>query len=488
MTENSVSQFFRFENKKLVVLISVILILITLLTKYSGSTDVGDYAGSAKYFAGKLNSDIRSSHSYLYGYVHAPFVKIFNSLIIFKITSLIFLFLIIISCYFISNRDKRAFWLVLCSPVLWYMAPWINPIQLASLFFLWAYYFIKEYRETEKIKFMLLSGIFVGLSWASWDALVFFAPVFALSFFYDRKLHDLIIFCIFILIGLLPKLAFDQVMLGFAFSGIMRYFFGVVTAVFFKGIYGEMPGFIIVNTILVLIFLPLYTYKLFLKDSWRNNKNLTIFLFLSIFLLIENSQIRYVLLLVPIIIIELVPILDSTGFKRQIAFSAVLILFILTPYAIQIETSTNAEEFQSFVLNLNKIKTFENPDEIMKNDLMKLEKDFANKTFVVGNKYDDYYVLSHLYWGDNIIEFVSIQDYQIYFNDSFVIFERRFMPVPIIKERRQIWIAGGLNKNENDDTDFNSIDLAIGIGEPIKLDNFNLVKKYDILYISEKQV
>ena len=128
----------------LLLLACFMLISITLLTHFYGNTDVYDYSDVSKLFAGKYSADIRTSHSYLYGLIHAPYLILFNNYFIFKITSLISLFLIIYSIYVISNKSKKALWLILLSPIVWYMAPWISPIQLASLFFLWAYYFIKQ--------------------------------------------------------------------------------------------------------------------------------------------------------------------------------------------------------------------------------------------------------------------------------------------------------------------------------------------------------
>ena len=64
--------------------------------------------------------------------------------------------IIVYSVYIISNRNKKSLWMILLSPIIWYMAPWISPIQLASLFFLWGYYFIT-------VVIAAIIGIFVGI-------------------------------------------------------------------------------------------------------------------------------------------------------------------------------------------------------------------------------------------------------------------------------------------------------------------------------------
>ncbi len=86
----------KYEKQALWMLV-VIFIALTLLTSYYGSTDIGDYSDTAKYFSGDYSAKIRSSHSYLWGYLHAPFVGLFSSFIAFKITSLIFLILTALS-------------------------------------------------------------------------------------------------------------------------------------------------------------------------------------------------------------------------------------------------------------------------------------------------------------------------------------------------------------------------------------------------------
>jgi len=88
--------------------------------------------------------------------------------------------------------------------------------------------------------------------------------------------------------------------------------------------------------------------------------------------------------------------------------------------------------------------------------------------------------------GKDIKEFVSIQDYELYFKNETSLFKKRFEPKPIIPDRRIIWIEGGISKNPNDNTNYGNITLAISINEPLNEPGFRLIKKYNILYLSEK--
>ena len=475
-----------FKEKWLLQICILLLILITFLTNYEGSTDIGDYADTAKYFSGHYPAKIRSSHSYLFGLVHSPFVGLTKNFFSFRVSSVIFLLILIYSVYIATGKNKNALWLMLLSPIVWYMAPWINPIQLSSLLFFGAYYLIKKYNNTEKLRFLFISGTFVGLSWAFWDAITFFFIIFAISFFYNKKFYYFILFFISVIIGLLPKLLLDQIIFNFAFMGIIRYFFGIITSLFFKGIYGTMTGYSIINVIMVFLFLPLFTYKLISRKIWYNDRSTFIFIIFSILLLIKNPQIRYTLLLLPIITFEIVYTLTKKQFRKQIIFSTFLIVVSIVPYIIQINYSSNATEFSSILSNIDRVEIYENQENLIKKDLKEISIKFPNNTFVVGNAPDNYATLAHLYWGKEINEFISIEDYNLFFENNSVLFEKRFMPTPKIKERRQIWVAGGINKNENDDTDYESIKFGIGIDEPIKLDGFSVIKRYHILYISEK--
>ena len=96
-------------NKKLIIFIFLFLIILTFSTEYYGQIDINDYSNVAKFFAGNPASKIRRSHSYLFGFMHSQFVAITNNLISFKINSLIFLMLIVLSVYYISNKDKKLF-------------------------------------------------------------------------------------------------------------------------------------------------------------------------------------------------------------------------------------------------------------------------------------------------------------------------------------------------------------------------------------------
>jgi len=162
---------------------------------------------------------------------------------------------------------------------------------------------------------------------------------------------------------------------------------------------------------------------------------------------------------------------------------------VINPYLIQIKYSSNAKEFNSLIGNLKNLNTQSiGEQQLILQDLKQIAGDYPDKTFVIGNKPDGYDTLAFYYWGGDIKEFVSIQDYELFLNNDSTIFEKTLKLIPTIQDRREIWIAGGMNKNENDKTDYNSIEFGIGINEPINLENFEIIKKYNLLYLSQKKL
>lgn len=480
------------KRKQIAILITglVLLIIISIATQYYGSTDTGDYSDIAKYLSGTFQAKIRLSHSALYGTMISPFIKLTKNQIPFKIASLIFLIALIFSVYYIT-KSKKALFLILFSPIIWYMGPWISPIQLSSLLFFWAYYSMKKYKDTKKIKFICISGILVGLSWAFWDGIMFFVFFLGFAFLYNKKFYHFLIFLSFLIIGLLPKLILDQLFFGFGLVGIARYFSNLIIGILYGGMYGQAKELTVftnipMQLIFALLFIPYFIYKLFSKKAWDNNKETIIFLIPTLLLLIKQMQIRYLLFLIPILIYEIGPKLSIKEVKRNIFISLVVIFILCIPYAIQIKAPLeNGAEFFTFILNMKHLN-YNNDKEILES-INLISREFPNSSFVVGNNNDDYRKLASEYWGKGVKEFVSIEDYNLYLKNESVIFQKFYMPQPTIGDRRQVWISAGINKNKEDKTDYNSIQYAIGLNEPIQLNEFKFIKQYGSLYLSKKE-
>lgn len=479
---------FNFGAREIFLLI-LLLIFIVLTTKYFGSDDVGEYSDTGKFFAGKYAAKIRASHSYLFGFAHSPLISLTENFFVYKITSLIFLGLLVLSVYLISNKDKKSFLLMLFSPIVWHMAPWTSPLQLSSLLLLWAYYFIKKYDQTSEIKNLLLSGILLGLGWACWDTMLFFGIFLAAPFIYNKKVSHLFYFLFFVFAGLLPRLLLDYFLFGFPFATILKSFFGTLLNIsggIYNSSYNHTP-INIVNIFSLLIFIPIFYWKLYKATNFLQNKKEIIFLTLCIILILLNPQVRYIIAISPIIVLLIAKNLNEKQFRRQLSIFIVITLLVITLYAVQIKYSTNFHDVNAALKNFGKweIKE-ESRQEMIEKDLERIVEKYPNEIFLVGNNIDEYAGLARVYWGDDVKEFVSIEDYMLHFKKDATLFEKKIKFVPKIQDRRQIWIGGGLEKNENDATNYTEIKYGIGVGEPLNAEGFELVKSYKILYLSEK--
>ena len=135
---------------KLTIILVFLLAVISLLTQYHGSTDITEYKGVAKFFAGSYNAKIRASHSIVYGLIHAPLLIIFPNFLVMKIANILCMILIILSVYYISGKNKRALLLMVVSPIVWYMGPWIAPVQFSSLLFYGDFSLLKNLKKIQK--------------------------------------------------------------------------------------------------------------------------------------------------------------------------------------------------------------------------------------------------------------------------------------------------------------------------------------------------
>lgn len=479
-------------NKKITGIFTASILLMFFLIisiDYFGSTDIHDYADVAKFFTGEYKAKIRSSHSYFYGFMSSPFVKLTSNFLGMKIMTFFWMILLMLSIYYISKKDKRTLLFLAISPIFWYMAPWINSIQISSLFFLWGYFFIKKYETTNKLSNLIYSGIFVGISWIFWDTILYFGIILSLCFLWNKKFSHYFLFILFVFIGLTPRLILDQILFNFPFYSILKSFFGGITNSLWNGISGEggHTKSTIMNIFLVILMLPLFSHKLLIKKKFIEDKKTSLFLIFSLFLILTNPQIRYTLILTPIIILFLLKDLSNKEFKIYSISSLILVLLVLAPYLIQINYSVNNEEFNSFIQNFNNLNiSKENYNRIIIDDLKNISNDFPYETFVVGNHVDYYGYLAYLYWGDKIKEFVSIQDYKLYLENKSVIFETEFHPTVNIQDRREIWIRGGISKIQNDLTDYPNIIYAISNEKEIDLNDFKLIKSYRTLNVFKK--
>lgn len=481
---------------KSLILIGFILVVLTLTTSYYGSTDLADYSDTARYFAGNYAADIRSSHSYLYGFIHAPLIRIFDSFFVFKITSLLILGMLVYSVYCISGKDRRAFALMLLSPVVWYMAPWISPIQLASLCMLWAYYWVAKYDETTSVRHLLYAGALIGLGLAMWDTILFFGAFLLIPYLWNKKAYHLGITCAGIIIGLLPRLVLDYTLFAFPFFSLLKSFFGTLTNAFFLGRGSAYAGSFandLVLFALIALAVPFYFWQACTSKSFiSKNKKILFFIVLSLLLIFINPQIRYTLTLVPIITVLILPHLSQAHWRKQILISSAIIVLFIAPTALQTMYSFNESEYYDITEVLTHLSTLrltaESESQILARDLEKIEQDYPHQRFIVFGQADYYQKLAHLYWGENITEFVSVQDYVLWQKNETTLFEKKLTFIPLINDRRAIWVGGGIFKNPNEDTDYDVLRYGIAFDKDSIDPAYETIQSYEQLIVVKSRL
>jgi hypothetical protein len=288
------------------------------------------------------------------------------------------------------------------------------------------------------------------------------------------------------IIGTIPKFISDYVLFGFPFYSIVKYFFSQIVFVFYGGMYSQGLSSTPFNLIFTILFIPFFSYLFLKKDFFNKHKKTILTIIFSVLFILANSQIRYVIAIVPLILLLMGKVMNDKQFKIQLVLFIILSLLVIQPYLFQIKYEINGSELKSFVLNLPMLKPKNiTAGELIKKDLDKISLKYPNETFVVGNLQDDYSVLAHYYWVKDIKEFVSIQDYNLWIENKSVIYEQKIIFQPKIEDRREIWLAGGINKNHKDATEYDSICYGIGLGEPLELGGFYLIENHSVLYISK---
>jgi len=476
------------KNNYLIIIIFFLLAsILSLSTHFFGNADINDYTDTAKFFAGEYSAKLRCSHSILFGWIHAPLVKLFDSFIFFKIQALFWLFILVISVYLISNKNKKTLLLLLTSPLIWYMVPWMTPAFLLSLLFLWGYYFINKFEKSLKWKYLVFSGIIFGFAAAIWTTPLYLCVFLILIYLSNKKFYYSILFVLSILIGLLPIFLLDQIYFNFAFYSIVKHFFSDAAFFFYGGVYNQGKTLHIPSILIVVLFIPIYFFSLYKKERFNKEKKGIIFLSITLLFFLLNPQIRMLIVITPIIILLLGKYLTKKQAIIQIFIFLILSILVINPYLIQVKYETNGEDFSSFFRNINNL-SFSNTfsEDLIKEDVNNIATEYPNELFVVGNNNEDYQELARVYWGGSIKEFVSIEDYSLFLENKTIIAEKEVCSLSKIKNRRDICISIYLRKFVADNTNYTNINYAISINEPLNLQGFDLEKKYNLLYLYKK--
>ena len=430
------------------------LVLFNVFSTKVMFTDTAQYLGVAKEFADVSITKVRNTPGWLYGWVLGEILKVNESLLAVKLFNVMWLFFDALLLYFIT-RDKKALLLFVFSPIVWYMASWINPILMISFLLLLAYYLFKMYEKENKWIYFILSGLSLGLIPALWFAGVYLSIFFLLAFFYNKELKHLIYYIIPFFATFSLRLILDYYYFNFPLYSLMRGL-GSNTAFFF----GIAPGSgesIGLEILLLLLIITPFIYKIF-KLNFKEYKRELVFLGLSVLLFIMNFQLRYFIVITPLIFLLIYDKINKKELFAHIAISLILIVLLTSPYF------------------------GETDDYLIMKDLKTIENDFPNEKFIAGGENlseEEAFTLGTLYFGKNIKEFIWYSDYK--FKDEDIQREYSFGSKSNIKNIRDIKINVVYERTEGN----KDADHLIMIGDG-KAEGFNLVKKYQILKVFKK--
>ena len=462
------------ENKKCTIfllLFAIALILLNLIIPKILFGDVEQYVGVAKEFAGIGNTRIHNPHSFVYSILISPFLKLFPYLITIKIINLIWLILIGLLLY-ISTKKIKTLLIWIFSPIVWYMAGWISPILPVAFLITWSYLLFKKWERTNRIFPFILSAIFLGVSSMLWDGIIFINLLFILIFFFNKELKKTFFYLLIYSIIFSLRFIIDYIIFKFPFYSIVRFFGAWV--VILLGLNKIIKAGICLEWIWLPIIISPLLFMVYKVDYKKYLKEI-LFLIISLFIFSPMAETRYLLVLAPISILLLNTVLKNKDLilihVLVSIFIVILIFFMGLPFDYETpfffsETSEN----QRFI----------------KNDLKKIDKDFAGEGIIAGGEKDSGLaaIFSVFYWGKNIPEFIWADEYYLSTRNQTVFTDYIFESKTKIKESRKLKIHASLERP--DQRDLSYVRYMITKKNERTPESFKLIKCYTLLCVYKK--
>ena len=374
------------DNSKIAFLIigvmAVCLTIFTIKSVMIPFNDVDEYVIIAKYIAGMTNIKVFTLHSALYPFLAAPFISVFRNLLSFQLLTVGISILIVISIW-LASRDLKALLLWSFSALTWHAIGAIGSIIPAALTLLLAYCFFEKWESSEKLRWMALSGLSLGLSSAFYEGSWPVSVIFILVFFYRKKFSSLIFFLLLAILGYSARLGVDYIIFGSALSSTIR--MGFANFYVLLGYHPEnhvnVTLYRVVEALFIISPLLVFSYRL-LKD-----KKEEFFFILVSFIIIGliTPSVRYLYLIMPVTLLILSRIVSRKEIIAHILLS-IPFIFILTA------TQFSTELWDHSDLNL---------------DVHELENDYSG--MMITDRNVDLVVASKAWKGN--IYFIWLDDY-----------------------------------------------------------------------------
>jgi len=436
--------------------IFLILIVFTFLSEKVLFSDVPQYLAVGKEFAGVSHAKVRNTPGWLYGWFIGQVLKVMPSLNAVKVLNLVWFSLTLLLLFLMSKRIEVLF-LYLTSPLIWYLAPWINPLSLISFLFLIAYYFFNKY----KLVNLIFGGLILGLATAIWWPAFYFSIFFFLSFLYDRKFLDVIFVIISFLATFFIRILFDWYYFSMLFFSTLR---GLGSNLSF--LIGEAPDGLpehsILKYLIILVIISPLLYRLIFVN-WVEKRKTGIFLVLCLILFLFNFQFRFFIAIMPIIILLISKNVSKKELILGLVASVVIVALLTTNY-------------------------FLNNNSIIVEDLKQIENDLPSEKFIVGydgGSEEEASYLDTLYWGEKIKEFIRYSEYKLGLKGEDLFREYKFESKSKINNLRELELS--LKYLRTDLRVYSNVNYWILIGDKGNVDSdFELFKVYKALKVFKR--
>lgn len=462
------------KNKHILLLLiyTTVLIFFTIFSYKIMFHDAWEYLALTKKFAGYLNKDVFIVHSLAYPFFLSFFVKFFPSVLTMKLVNIGWIFLIGFLLYK-SGSKKTSFLIWVFSPITWVMSIQISPVLPASFFLLVAYLSIKKWQDTHKNLYFIISALSLGLSAVFYDLAIIYILFFILSFFYDRKLKEVIFYSLFTFLSFSLRLILDASLFSltikdkliiFPFYSLLR-FWGAMLIIKL-GLHPAIPisqlSFSNFNYLYFLFIISPLLFYIF-KINYKKNKNIIIFLILSILLLLfQGKKYIYYLVLAPIFSILLGKIFERKQLLLHIIISSFIILLMTYPYFIEDEQTVKKRNLET-------------------KDLKMITEDFSFDAAVFStNTLVEFYI-----WDKNLPYFISRENY------NRILQNNQYFTYYIFEIKSKLDISGvleskiGLKMNIKEGIDYQNLPLLLE-KEEIPPRDYKLIKCYNLLCVYQK--
>jgi len=468
--------------KSLLALFIFIIVLLSyvFLTTKVGFADSAEYINIAKAMVGISNTHVFAMHEFLYSLYLSSFLFLSKTIYILKIANIIWPIALAILFYFLEN--KKAFLLLIMSPIIHLTSIHISPLVAVAFFIYLAYFFFKQYEKTNNKLYLLFSGLSFGILMCLRTDLILITLLFSLIFFYKRPLKEFLIFLIFTIPTLAIRFLIDSYFFKVPFYSIVS----SVGTVFFNNM--KNPLLLSPNWIFIFIIIAPLLFLIH-KINYKEYKREIIFLFLILLFYIPNvalyyraiEQLRLLLVITPILLILLSKIITKKLLIINTILSIIVIIIFVYPNFIYPKENQLVED-----LNLAK-------------------EEFDIKTAVVAGGAYLYPAIPTNYWDEKGPHYIWSREYGFFVqnkSDTFRNISIKSQPRldankiiefninaiqsrdPLIYELNEPWFM--LNKEEFRYDEDNKR-LTIIWPFDIDVDNVEKIKCYQVLCIFKKK-